>query len=103
MNSENSTSISHNYSATISASYEIDLFGKVRSLSQSALDSFLSTQYAADATKISLISETITAWITLAIHQEQLKLATETVKDLEKVYELTQKRYLAGVASRTDV
>ncbi|MFY4822547.1 efflux transporter outer membrane subunit [Aliarcobacter butzleri] len=103
MNSENSTSISHNYSANISASYEIDLFGKVRSLSQSALDSFLSTQYAANATKISLISETITAWITLAIHQEQLKLATETVKNLEKVYELTQKRYLAGVVSKTDV
>lgn len=103
MNSENSTSISHNYSANISASYEIDLFGKVRSLSQSALDSFLSTQYASNTTKISLISETITAWITLAIHQEQLKLATETVKNLEKVYELTQKRYLAGVVSKTDV
>ena len=39
INSSNGTSISHNYSANISASYEIDLFGKIQSLNESAKQS----------------------------------------------------------------
>lgn len=101
--SANSTTLSHNYSANIGASYEIDLFGKIRSLNESALQSYLSTQFAANAVKVSLIAQTINAWLMLAIHNEQLKLSLETVENLKKAYELTQKRFSAGVVSQRDV
>lgn len=103
LNSSDVTSISHSYNANISASYEIDLFGKVKSLNESALDSYLSTKYAANSAKILLISETITAWITLASHLEQLKLSNEMVINLQKVYELALKKYEVGVGSKTNV
>jgi outer membrane protein, multidrug efflux system len=103
INSSNGTSISHNYSANISASYEIDLFGKIQSLNESAKQSYLSTQFAANTIKVSLIAETINAWLTLAIHNEQLKLSIQTVENLQKAYELTQKKFVAGVISQADV
>ena len=103
INSSNGTTTSHNYSANISASYEIDLFGKIQSLNESALQSYLSTQFAANTVKVSLISETIDAWLTLATHNEQLKLSTQTVENLQKAYELTQKKFAAGVISQADV
>ena len=103
LGSTNTTSISQNYNANLSASYEIDLFGKIKSLNESALNSYLSTKYAANNAKITLINETITAWITLANDMEQLKLANETVENLQKVYELNEKKYKAGVISKADV
>lgn len=103
INSSNGTTTSHNYSANISASYEIDLFGKVESLNESALQSYLSTQFAANTVKVSLISETINAWLTLATHNEQLKLSMQTVENLQKAHELTQKKFNAGVISQADV
>lgn len=103
INSSNGTTISHNYSANISASYEIDLFGKIQSLNESALQSYLSTQFAANTVKVSLIAETINAWLTLATHNEQLKLSIQTVENLQKAYELTQKKFNAGVISQADV
>ncbi|MFY9081226.1 TolC family protein, partial [Aliarcobacter butzleri] len=54
--SNNNTEISRTYSAKFGASYELDLFGKTRSLNDSALESYLATKYAATSTKISLIS-----------------------------------------------
>lgn len=103
INSSNGTTTSHNYSANISASYEIDLFGKIQSLNESALQSYLSTQFAANTVKVSLIAETINTWLTLATHNEQLKLSTQTVENLQKAYELTQKKFNAGVISQADV
>lgn len=103
INSSNGTSISHNYSANIGASYEIDLFGKIQSLNESALQSYLSTQFAANTVKVSLIAETINAWLTLATHNEQLKLSIQTVENLQKAYELTQKKFNAGVISQANV
>lgn len=103
LNSSNNSTISHNYNANIAASYELDLFGKIKSLNDNALNSYLSTQFATNATKISLISETINAWITLASNMEQLELAKQTATNLQRVYELTQKRFTAGVVSKNDV
>lgn len=103
INSSNGTTISHNYSANISASYEIDLFGKIQSLNESALQSYLSTQFAANTVKVSLIAETINAWLTLATHNEQLRLSIQTVENLQKAYELTQKKFNAGVISQANV
>lgn len=103
LGADNTTSISRSYTADIGVSYELDLFGRIRSLSQSALDSFLATSFAANASKVSLISQTVISWLNLAIHQEQLKLAKETVENLTQVYELTLKRYNLGVVSKTDV
>lgn len=92
------------YSASIGLSaFEIDLFGRVRSLSKAALQSYLATEEAARATRISLIAETASAYLTLAADSSQLELSRRTVESAQRTMEVTRKRLEAGVSSRLDV
>ena len=92
------------YSAGIGVtSYEVDLFGRVRSLSNVALQSYLSTAETARATQISLIAETANAWLTLAADQDLLALAKDTLKSREDSLALTQRQFDAGAVSQIDL
>src|SRR5450830_958363 len=88
------------YSASLGFSaYEIDLFGRVRSLSTQALESFLATAEARRSTQISLVAEVATAYLTLASDQERLKLAQETLLSQSATYQLNQRSFELGVSS----
>ena len=101
--SNNNTEISRTYSAKFGASYELDLFGKTRSLNDSALQSYLATKYAATSTKISLISEVINIWNTLSSNIEHLKLLENSIYNLKVASELTQKKFDMGIILIDDV
>ena len=95
---------SETYTASIGLSaFEIDLFGRVRSLSNAALESYLATEEAARATRISLIAETASAYLTLAADTSQRLLSQRTVESAQRSMEVTRKRLEAGVASRLDL
>jgi len=85
------------------SSYEVDLFGRVRSLSDAALETYLATEEAGRATRVSLIAETASAWLTLAADRSKLALAQQTLQSAQRSMALTQKRLDSGVASRVDV
>ena len=69
----------NSYSADLGFSaFEIDLFGRVRNLTESALESYLATEEGARSTRITLIAETATAYATLAADQELLALSRQT-------------------------
>lgn len=92
------------YSANLGVSaYELDLFGRVRSLSAAALQSFFATEENSRAARISLISETATAWLTLAADQDRLALAKDTLATREESLRLTQQQVDGGVGSRLDL
>jgi multidrug efflux system outer membrane protein len=92
------------YTASVGLSaFEIDLFGRVRSLSNAALQSYLATAEAGRATRISLIAETTSAYLTLAADNSRYELARRTVESAQRTMEVTQKRLEAGVSSRLDV
>jgi outer membrane protein, multidrug efflux system len=99
----NNTEISRTYSTKFGASYELDLFGKTRSLNDSALQNYLATKYAATSTKISLISEVINIWNTLCANTEHLKILEDSIKNLKLSYELTQKKFDMGIILIDDV
>ena len=101
--SNNNTEISRTYSAKFGASYELDLFGKTRSLNDSTLQSYLATKYAATSAKISLISEVINIWNTLSSNIEHLKLLQNSIDNLEVASELTQKKFDMGIILIDDV
>ncbi|MDP3626001.1 MAG: TolC family protein, partial [Hydrogenophaga sp.] len=72
---------SHQYSANLGVSaYELDLFGRVRNLSNQALEQFLATEQARRTTHISLVAEVTTAYLTWAADLERLALAQETLR-----------------------
>jgi len=95
---------SQSYSASVGlSSFEIDLFGRLRSLSKAALESYLATAEAAHAARITLIAETASAYLTLAADRTSLALSQRTMESAQRSMALTQKRLEMGVASRVDV
>jgi multidrug efflux system outer membrane protein len=98
------TTHSRSASATAGVSaWELDLFGRVRSLSDAALETWLGTEEASRSTRVSLVAETATAWLTLAADRSQLALSQRTLQAADKSMTLTRKRLEAGVSSRVDV
>ena len=92
------------YTASVGLSaFEIDLFGRVRSLSNAALESYLATEAAGRATRISLIAETASVYLTLAADNAQLALSQRTLESAQRTMDITRKRLEAGVSSRLDV
>ena len=95
--------IKNNYKASVGTVFELDLFGKNRSLNDAAKNSFFATQYALNSTKLALISQTINSYLSLASNLENLNLQKEINKNLSSVYELTQKKFNAGVINKEDL
>ncbi|UVH60516.1 AdeC/AdeK/OprM family multidrug efflux complex outer membrane factor [Variovorax paradoxus] len=88
------------YSASLgSSAYEVDLFGRVRSLSTQALQEFLSTTEARRSTQITLVAEVATSYLTLAADQDRLKLARDTLQSQSDSYRLNQRSFELGTAS----
>lgn len=96
--------IAHQSSVSVGISaYELDLFGRVRSLSAQALQTFLSTAEARRATQVTLVSEVATAYLTLAADQDQLTLAHQTLADQSEALRLQQRLQDLGQASALTV
>ena len=81
------------------ASWELDFFGRVRNLSDAALEAFLSTQETRRATQITLVSDTATAWLTLAADQRRLALARETLRSQQGTYDRIDRARALGAES----
>ena len=91
------------YSANVGVSaFEVDLFGRLRNLSKAALEQYFATEEAQRTTRISLISEIATAWLTLASDQDQLRLSQNTLKAYEQTLDLTRAQFRIGVASELE-
>jgi multidrug efflux system outer membrane protein len=85
------------------SSWEIDLFGRLRSLTAAAHENYLASAATLRATRISLIAETASAWATLAADRSQLAIAQGTAESAESAMKLTRLRLDRGVASAVDV
>lgn len=85
------------------AAWEIDFFGRIRSLKDSALEEYLATDQARLSAQILLISATANAWLTLAADRENLKLSRSTLETQETSYKLIRKRYDVGMANELDL
>ncbi len=83
--------------------YELDFWGRVRSLKDNALDNYLATQSARDATQISLISQVAQAWMSYSFANANLKLAQQTLKAQLESYNLNKKRFDVGIDSELPV
>lgn len=100
VSSTGSERISREYDANLGiTAYELDFFGRVRSLSEAALQSYLATEEARRAQQISLVAEVATDYLNLAADQQRLKLAVDTLASQKQTYELTQRRFKAGTSS----
>lgn len=94
----------HQYSADLGfSSYELDLFGRIRSLNDQALQQFFATEQARSSVQISLIAEAASRYISLAANKERLKITRKTLLSQQESYELIKRRYEAGASSELDL
>ena len=84
-------------------SYELDLFGRIGSLKDQALDEFLATEQARRSVQISLVSQVAESYLTLAADRDRLRVARETLTSQQTSYGLTRSRFDAGVSSALDL
>lgn len=100
--SSSGTVTSYEVSVGLTA-FEIDLFGRVRSLSDAALREYLATEAAAGAVRLTLVAEVASVYLTLATDRSLLSIARETELTAARSVELTLARLQGGVAPRTDL
>lgn len=92
------------YTAGLSVSaYELDLFGRVRSLSDAAAAELLATEEARKAVQISLVASVATQYLALAADDELLDLTLRTLRTREESLKLTQLKFDNGVSSDLDL
>ena len=85
------------------SSYELDLFGRVQSLKDQALEQFLATEQARRSVQISLVSEVAANYLSLAADRERLQLAKDTLASQQSSYRLIQSRFEYGITSALDL
>ncbi|MFL6752862.1 MAG: efflux transporter outer membrane subunit [Sphingomicrobium sp.] len=96
--------VSANYQAGLSVpNFELDLFGRLRSLSHAQLERYFATEAAARSTRLALVSDIADAWLTYAADSSLLLIARQTAVNAEKSVRLTRARLEGGIAPRTDL
>ncbi|WP_374556795.1 efflux transporter outer membrane subunit [Aquitalea pelogenes] len=102
--STGSAYISHSYSAGIGfSSYELDVFGRLSSLKQQALENFFSLEETRRSTQISLVAEVANAYLTLLADRQHLKVAENTLQSQLSSLELTRRKLELGAATDLDL
>src|SRR5690606_6062712 len=84
-------------------SFEIDLFGRLRNLSEAAYQQYLATEQAQRSVHITLVSAVAQAYFTLRAAEVQLDLTRKTLASRQESYNLVKRRYDGGVASELEL
>ncbi len=85
------------------SSWEIDFFGRIRSLEKRALEEYFATEHARCSAQILLVSEVANAYLTLASDRENLQLARSTLEALQASYNVIRRRFEVGIAPQLDL
>jgi multidrug efflux system outer membrane protein len=92
------------YSGSVGVSgFELDLFGRLKNLSQASFEQYLATQSGARSTRFAIVAETATAYATLAADQDLLAVAKAQVASGERTVKLTQQLHDVGLVTGSDV
>jgi len=87
------------HDVNVGASWEIDLWGRVRRLSESALAEYFATDEARRGVMLSLVSQVATEYFQLRSLDAQLEIAKHTVAAFQETYDLFNRRFEGGAAS----
>lgn len=92
------------YNLAISVpSYELDFFGRIRSLTHVQLERFLATEAGARAARLTLVSDVANAWLHYAADESLRGIAEQTATAARRSVDLTRLRLNGGIAPRTDL
>jgi multidrug efflux system outer membrane protein len=93
----------NDFIASLDLSWEIDLFGRLRSAAASAGSQAQASAADAAATRLALQAELATDYFSLRGDDATVRLLEDTVKAYDRAFDLTRNRYQGGIAAATDV
>ncbi|MDU9413190.1 efflux transporter outer membrane subunit [Pseudomonas sp. zfem005] len=103
LSSTGTSTVTSSYQVGVSLpEYELDLFGRVKSLTDSALEQYLATEEAGRSARIALVAEVTQAYLTYDGAQRRLALTRQTLESRENSLDLTAQRRAAGAATALD-
>lgn len=85
------------------SSWELDLFGRIRSLNNEALQNWLASAENQRAARTSLVAEVATAWLALAADGQSLAFTQQTLDSQQQTLQRTEARHAQGLASGLDL
>lgn len=95
---------SNSYSAGVGVTgFELDLFGRVRTLTEAALQQYFAQEATRRSAEIVLVAELAALYLTLAIDQELSRLSQAKLQNYQESLALMEKRYRLGAVSGLDV
>jgi outer membrane protein, multidrug efflux system len=90
----------HTYDVGVGfTSYELDLFGRIRSLSHAALQQYFSSGETRRSVQLTLVAEVATAYLTVLTDQTLLGITRDTLKSQAESYALTEKMFNGGTTT----
>ena len=94
----------NSFSASVGVtSYELDLFGHVRSQNAQALEQYFQTEEAQRAAQVTLVSQVATQYLTVRETEELLKLSSDTLAAVKSSYDLNKATFDAGASNELDL
>jgi multidrug efflux system outer membrane protein len=91
--------VAHDYSAGVSAAWEIDFFGRVQSQSDAALQQYFATAYARQAAHILLVSQVADQYLTMLAFDEQLAVTRQTLDTAQSSYKIVKLQFDIGTGT----
>jgi multidrug efflux system outer membrane protein len=95
--------VSHNYSADLSASWEVDFFGRLHSLTDAAREQYLASAYARQAAQILLVSQVADQYLTVIAFDEALAVTQKTLETAQASFKIVKLQFDTGTASELDL
>jgi multidrug efflux system outer membrane protein len=100
---DGNASVSHDYSAGLAVGWELDFFGRLRSLSDAAREQYLASVYARQAAHILLVSQVADQYLTVLAFDEALAVTQKTFETAQSSYKIVKLEYDTGTASDLDL
>jgi outer membrane protein, multidrug efflux system len=90
----------HTYDVGVGfTNYELDLFGRIRSLSHAALQQYFSSGETRRSVQLTLVAEVAITYVTILTDQTLLDITRDTLKSQQESYELTERMFTGGTTT----
>jgi NodT family efflux transporter outer membrane factor (OMF) lipoprotein len=91
------------YSTSLTASYELDFWGKNRATSEAAQELAVSSRFDRDTVAVTTVVSVATAYFQVLTSQDRIRIARQNVEAADRVLTLIKQRFEAGTASALEV
>ena len=93
------TAVQRTYGASLDAAWELDFFGRLRSLRDASLQQYLATAQARKAAQILLVSQVADQYLLMLADDELLRVTRDTLATAQKSYDLNKAQFDAGIGN----